>query len=67
MSNNLIHARAIAAWCMSMFTLGAWGIVSGAPLTTANGMLLFAACAVPPLVMLLVWRQPAPIALGETL
>lgn len=66
MSNSLAHARAVATWCMSMLTLGAWSIVSGAAMTIPNGALLAAACVVPPLFMLLVWRRSAtPVALEQ--
>jgi hypothetical protein len=65
MSNNYAHARSAALWCMSMLTLGTWGVVSGAPTTIANGELLAALCVVPPLFMLLVWRRAAsPVALA---
>ena len=53
----------VGAWCMAVTTIGALGIVLGAPLTIANGELLLAACVVPPLVMLRVWRLAVPIPL----
>ncbi len=59
MSPNISHARAVAIWCMSMLTLGAWSVVSGAAMTIPNGELLAAVCVVPPLFMLLVWRRAA--------
>jgi hypothetical protein len=57
MSNTLSRARAVAIWCMSMLTLGALHINSGADTTMLNGELLAAVCVVPPLFMLLVWRR----------
>jgi hypothetical protein len=63
MSNNVFRARLVETWCMSVMTFGALGVVLGAPLTIASGELLLAACVVPPLVMLRVWRPAAPIAL----
>ena len=41
---------------MSVMTIGALGVVLGAPLPIASGELLLAACVVPSLVMLRVWR-----------
>ena len=64
MSSNLLRARMVWTWCMSVMTTGALGIVLGAPLTIANGELLLAACVVPPFVMLRVWRLAAPSALA---
>lgn len=63
MSSNVLRGRMVGTWCMSVLTIGALGIVLGAPLTIANGELLLAACVVPPFVMLRVWRLAAPIAL----
>ena len=63
MSSNVLRARMVGAWCMAVTTIGALGIVLGAPLTIANGELLLAACVVPPLVMLRVWRLAVPIPL----
>ena len=62
MSNNILRARRVATWCMSMMTIGASCVVLGAPLTIPNAELLLAACVVPPLIMLFVWRR-APFAL----
>jgi len=62
MSSNVLRARMVETWCMSVMTIGALGIVLGAPLTIANGGLLLAVCVVPPLVMLCVWRFAAPMA-----
>jgi hypothetical protein len=63
MSNNFFRARMVATWCMSVMTVGAFSVVLGAPLTIPNGELLLAACVVPPLIMLRVWRRAPPIAL----
>src|SRR5437016_2136936 len=64
MLNNLLRARLVGIWCMSVMTIGAWSIVSGAALTIPNGGLLFTVCVVPPLIMLLVWRHASPVALA---
>ena len=63
MSNNVLRARMVGTWCMSVLTIGALSIVSGAALTAPNASLLLAAVVVPPLIMLLVWRHAAPVAL----
>jgi hypothetical protein len=64
MSDTVFRARIVETWCMSVMTLGALSIVLGAALTIPNAELLLAACVVPPVVMLLVWRHAAvPIAL----
>ncbi len=60
MLNRFSHVRAVAIWCMSILTLGAWHIVSGTAITIPNGELLAAMCVVPPLCMLLIWRRPPP-------
>ena len=49
---------------MSVLTIGALGITLGADLTTLNGELLLLACVIPPVVMMLVWRHAAPVALA---
>ena len=64
MSNTVFRARMAAIWCMSVLTIGALSIVLGAALTILNGELLVVACAVPPLITLIVWRHAAPIALA---
>ena len=46
-------------------TIGALSIVSGAAPTIWHGELLFAACVLPPLVMLTVWRHRAPVAVAS--
>ena len=63
MSSNVLRAWMVETWCMSVMTIGALGIVLGAPLTIANGGLLLAVCIVPPIVMLRVWRLAVPIPL----
>jgi hypothetical protein len=60
MSNNVMRARLVGIWCMSVMTIGAGSIVSGAALTILNGEWLLAACVVPPLIMVMVWRLAAP-------
>jgi hypothetical protein len=60
MSNNVFLARMVGTWCMSVMTIGAWSIVSGAALTIPNGVWLLGACVVPPLIVLLVCRHAAP-------
>jgi hypothetical protein len=49
---------------MSVMTIGALGIVLGAALTLLNGEFLFAACVLPPLLLLLPWRRRAPALLA---
>ena len=61
MLNSLSRPRLVGIWTMSVMTIGAWSIVSGAALTSLNGELLFAACILPPLIMLTVWRRSAPV------
>ena len=51
-------------WCMSVMTIGACSIVSGAEPTIWNGALLISAGVLPPLVMLMVWRQKRPVAIA---
>jgi hypothetical protein len=68
MLNNLSRSRLVGFWTMSVMTIGAWSIVSGAALTSLNGELLFAACILPPLVMVTMWRRETPVgAARETL
>ena len=64
MSNNVCRVRLVSTWCMSVMTIGALGIVLGAALTVLNGEFLLAACVVPPLILLLAGRRPAPVALA---
>jgi hypothetical protein len=62
MSNNVFRARLVLTWCMSVMSVGAWRVVTGADLTVLNAGLLAAACILPPAAMLLMWRDPAPVA-----
>jgi|KBSMisStandDraft_5_1062788.scaffolds.fasta_scaffold155513_2 hypothetical protein len=64
MLNTLPHARLAEIWCMSVMTFGACSIVSGAEPTIWNGALLISAGVLPPLVMLMVWRQKRPVAIA---
>ena len=64
MLNDLSRARLIEAWCFTVMTMGACGIVAGAAITISNAEWLLAACLVPPAVMLLVWRGAPPIAVA---
>jgi hypothetical protein len=66
LNNNLSRARLIAIWCLSVTTIGAWRVVSGAALTIVNGEWLFAGCILPPLMMLMVWRHRTRLALAVT-
>lgn len=66
MLNNLPHARLAQVWCLSVMTAGALSIVSGAALTIFNGELLIAAGVLPPLVMLIVWRQRTPVTIATS-
>jgi len=63
MANNVLRARMVETWCMSVMTIGALSVVLGAALTVPNAELLLGACVVPPLVMLFVWRNAPPVAL----
>ena len=65
MLNDLSRARLIGAWCLTVMTIGACGIVAGAALTISNGAWLLVACLVPPTAMLLVWRGAPPITVAE--
>jgi hypothetical protein len=63
MSNNVLRARMVETWCMSVMTIGALSVVLGAALSIPNAELLLGACVVPPLVMLFVRRNAPPVAL----
>ena len=60
MSNDSSPVQLAGAWCAAITVTGACAIVAGAALTVGNLELLLAACFVPPAVMLLIWRVPAP-------
>jgi len=62
MSNNVFRARLVLIWCMSVMTVAACSVATGADLTLVNAALLFSACVLPPVVMLLTWRDTAPVA-----
>ena len=47
MSNNVLRARMVETWCMSVMTIGALSVVLGAALSIPNAELLLGACVVP--------------------
>jgi hypothetical protein len=61
---NRSRAQVVEIWCLSVMTIGAWRVVSGTALTIVNGEWLFAACVLPPLAMLMVWRHRTSVAVA---
>lgn len=66
MSNNVVRARLVLIWCMSVATVGAWRVVTGSELTLLGVALLAATGILPPVVMLLTWRKPVSVAAAIT-
>ena len=58
--------RLAVGWAAAILLLTGGAVAAGARVTAANGILALVACAVPPAVMLLVWR-PAPPTVAEVL
>ena len=65
MTNNVLRAQVVLIWCMSIMTIGAMSVVTGADLTLANAGWLSVACILPPAVVLLTWRDPATVAIAD--
>jgi hypothetical protein len=62
------NKRAIAAaWVAILATVGGAAALFGVPMTGGIGVLWFAACVVPPAVMLTVWRGAPPPTISEIL
>jgi hypothetical protein len=57
----------VGAWVAVLVAVAAAGALSGVPLTVGVTVLWFAACVVPPAVMLVVWRGAPPPTMAEIL
>jgi hypothetical protein len=65
---KVINVRmVIAAWVAVLIAVAATAAVSGVPITVGISALWFAACVVPPAVMLMVWRGAPPPTMAEIL
>ena len=58
---------ALSAWMALFVAVAGVGALSGAVLTLSAGAFWFAACIVPPAVMLAVWRGAPPQTVAEVL
>jgi hypothetical protein len=61
------RALALGAWLALFVGIAAAGALSGAAFTLSAGAFWFAACVVPPVVMLAVWRGAPPLTVAEVL
>ena len=57
----------IAAWAAVLIAIAGTAALAGVPITVSVTALWFAACIVPPAVMLLVWRGAPPPTMAEIL
>ena len=67
MLTSLSRARCVGAWCTAVIVIAAGSVLGGAAITLDVGELWFAACVVPPAIMLLVWRGAPPVTVAELL
>jgi hypothetical protein len=57
----------VGAWVAVLVAAAGAGALSGVSLTVGVTVLWFAACVVPPAVMLMVWRGAPPPTMAEIL
>lgn len=67
MLKNISRMRVAAVWCVAVLAVGAASVVAGATVTMGTAGLLLAACLVPPIIMMLVWRGAPPVTVAELL
>ena len=64
---NIKRRFLVGAWVAAVVALAGVAALAGASLTIGIGALWFAACVVPPAVMLMVWRGGPPPTIAEVL
>ena len=57
----------VGAWVAVLVAVAGAGALSGVSITIGISALWFAACVVPPAVMLMVWRGAPPPTMAEIL
>jgi hypothetical protein len=67
MFRNLRRGKAVGVWFAAMVAVAACGIFFGVEVTAGTGALLFAACLVPPTIMLVMWRGAPPETVAQLL
>ena len=68
MLNVMSRGMAIGAWFALVAVVAAiTTVMLGPVVTTGTGLLLLAACFVPPGIMLIVWRGAPPATIAEVL
>ena len=67
MLDSLTRARAIGIWFTAVVSVTIAAGLLGAPLSGSTAVFLGLTCLVPPAVMLMVWRGPAPPTVAETI
>jgi hypothetical protein len=67
MFQSLNRFNVIGVWLALAIAAAGAGTVSGVPITIAVSALWLVACAVPPAVMLMVWRGVPPPTVAELL
>jgi hypothetical protein len=68
MLNVTSRGMAIGVWFAIVAVVAAiTTVLLGAVMTTGTGLLLLAACFVPPGIMLMVWRGAPPATIAEVL
>jgi hypothetical protein len=67
MSRSIKRRFIVAAWVAAFVTLAGAAALAGVPITVGISALWFAACVVPPAVMLMVWRGAPPPTIAEVL
>ena len=67
MLTSISRARCVGAWCTAVIVIAACSVLGGPAITIDVSELWFAACVVPPAIMLLVWRGVPPATVAELL
>jgi hypothetical protein len=67
MFQSLERQTAIGLWIAVLAAIAGLGALSGVSITVGASMLWLAACVVPPVVTLMVWRGAPPPTVAEIL
>ena len=67
MWTRMTRGTALGLWIAVCAAIAGVGILLGADVTVSSAALWFVGCAVPPAVVLMVWRGAPPATIAEVL
>jgi hypothetical protein len=63
----MTRSKLIQIWFAAVALMAVASVVFGASVTTSTGVMLFAACMVPPAIVLMLWPGVQPPTVAEVL